>query len=59
MSYLVYGTPYNLGDGPSGGWIYLISGNIYYEAAPNDLGTSVWSNVNNALIGTTSGLVGS
>lgn len=54
------GTPYNLGDiGPSGGWIYLISGNTYYEAAPNDLGTSAWSNVNNALIGTTSGLVGS
>ena len=53
-------TPYNLRDvGPAGGFIYLISGNTYYEAAPADIGLSIWSDVSTLSVGTTSPLAGS
>jgi hypothetical protein len=38
--------PYNLRDiGPSGGLIFAINGTTYYEAAPNDLADSTFSNI--------------
>jgi len=52
---------YSLRDrGPAGGWIYFIdgTGTVYYEAAPYDLTSSVWSNITNVLIGGTGSTTG-
>jgi len=45
---------YSIKDqGPAGGWIFYVDGNLYMEAAPDDLPQSAWSNITNLLIGTT------
>ena len=52
------GGSYNLRDrGPAGGWIF-ITGATYYEAAPFDQTTSVWSNITGTTIGTTGTAIG-
>jgi hypothetical protein len=46
---------YSMGDvGPAGGWIFAYVAGIYYEAAPNDIPSFEWSNLNTTLLGTTS-----
>lgn len=49
---------YSLRDvGPSGGLIFYITGNTYYEAAPIDQSSSQsWSNIINSLVGTSSAI---
>jgi hypothetical protein len=46
-------------EGPSGGLIFNIDSETYYEAAPSDQSASqVWSNITSTLIGTTGLLIG-
>lgn len=46
---------YAMGDsGPGGGWIFAYEGGVYYEAAPIDTASTVWSNVDSVLLGSTS-----
>ncbi|MFA5429167.1 MAG: FISUMP domain-containing protein [Sulfurimonas sp.] len=50
---------YSLRDtGPAGGFIFYISGTTYYEAAPEDLSNSAWSNIHDIAIGTTGTAIG-
>jgi len=50
---------YSLRDiGPGGGYIFYINGTTCYEAAPVDIPTTFWSNIDNTEIGTTGTSIG-